>query len=449
MAEAIARAWVNELAESSLKGEPNKQRRPRAATWGSFDNAMLVLSFVAVAFGLLAIYSASYPTAIAQNRVGYFYVVRQACYGAFGGAIMVAVMFCPPTILRRLSLWFLFCCIAALILTLFLAHGDVKRWIKIGPITLQASEWAKMALILYGADFLSRMRQRGETSFVSAALPMFIVVMLLSVLVWVQPHLSGALMILLSGALVCWFGSMQLRRLAQCAAVALLLMLILAPLLVRQYQWERLIGHIEARKDLLEKDYQRFHARAAFLRGGVFGRGFCKGKEKQLYLPAAHTDFIFSTIAEEGGLIATSAIIAFYLWLMCYGFGVARSCSSHFGVIVSSTVVAFIAIQAALSIAVNMGILPTTGIPLPLISYGGNSLAATLFGLGLLFNASLHKDVPDMPLEAVSKNAKRPNSGHGGGRNGRAHISSYSSRRGGRAAADGRKGGVRWRIAGT
>ncbi len=448
MGEAVARAWMNGFSEGVPRGDAIK-RRKQSAAWGSFDNAMLVLSLVAVAFGLLAIYSASYPTAIAQNRVGYFYVVRQACYALFGGAIMIAVMFCSPRALRRLSFWFLVVCAGALILTLFLAHGEVKRWVRIGPITLQASEWAKVALILYGAEFLSRRRRSRDESFVKAALPLLSVIMLFTILVWAQAHLSGALLVLMSGVLVCWFGNMRLRHLIYCAAIVLSVILLAAPLLVRRYQWERLIDHINSRKDMLGKDYQRFHARSAFLRGGVFGCGFCKGVEKQLYLPAVLTDFIFSSIAEEGGLIATLAIVVFYGWLVWYGFKVAMSCSSRFGMALCSSIVTLIAMQAALHIAINMGILPTTGIPLPLISYGGNSLVTTLLGLGLLFNMSLHKDVPDMPLEAVSQNAGHSNSGHGSGRNRWTYISSCSSRRGNRATARVRKGSVRWRIAGS
>ncbi|MCS7253616.1 MAG: putative peptidoglycan glycosyltransferase FtsW [Armatimonadota bacterium] len=445
MTEAAMKVWVN----SSAQRGTNKPPRPKVVNWGSHDNIMFGSLLVMVAFGLLSIYSASYPVAVAQERAGYFYVAKQACYAIFGCILMFAAMFCPPTALRKLSFWFMLCCIIALILTPFLGQGDVKRWIGIGPLTLQASEWTKIALILYGADLLSRRRHSGDTSFVGMALPMLIVTALCTGLVLAQPHLSGALMILISAALVCWFGGMPLRYFARCAAIVLLVMLIISPFCIKSYQWERLLAHFDPHEDPTGEDYQQLRARAAFIRGGIFGRGFCEGKEKQLYLPAAPTDFILSTIGEEGGLKFTLPVVLFYAWLVCYGFAVARNCRSQFGATLSSSITAFIAAQAAFSIAVNIGVIPTTGIPLPLISYGGNSLATTLLGFGLLFNTSLHRNACDSYSEAMSQYEKRSNDGYGGRRDRGAHISSHSSRRRGGTAFGGRKSGVRWHIAGA
>jgi len=157
------------------------------------------------------------------------------------------------------------------------------------------------------------------------------------------------------------------------------------------------------------------------------GVGFCKGKEKQLYLPAAHTDFILATIAEEGGLKLVLWIMFLYMLLATYGFNVARKCSDQFYAILSSSVVAIIMLQAVLNIAVNTGIMPTAGIPLPLISYGGNSLAATLLGLGFVFNASIHENSLNAQLKVIGQDG-RTSIHYGSRRNRRSHISSDSGR---------------------
>lgn len=419
-----------------------------AIKWNNFDSAMLVLLGIMVAFGLLSVYSSSYPLAIAKGYPGYFYVARQACFAAFGVALMIGGMFSPPRVLRHLSPWFLLLCIVMLILTPIFGCGSAKRWISVGPLTLQASEWAKVALILYGSHFISRNKHALKTNFFGTTFFLLTVVMLIVALVMSQPHLSGALIILAAGAILCWFGGIPTRHLVICAIIIALFMPAGIVLFAKPYQIQRILNYFNPHEDPLGRDYQQIHARNAFIRGGLFGRGFCDGREKQLYLPAAPTDFPLATIAEECGLISTLSVLAFYMVLTFYGFGVARSCCSHFGKVLSASITTLIVGQAALSIAVNMGKLPTTGIPLPLISYGGNSLAATLLALGLLFNMSLHDRTSDT-MEAKAQNEWGTNDSYGSWGDRRAYLSSHSRLRGAKKAQCRDKHSVRWRIAGA
>jgi cell division protein FtsW len=407
-------------ANSSFGGREGEGWR-----WEGSDSIMFATVTILVAIGLLFVYSASYPVAISQGRPPYFYLAKQLCFAVLGYILMIGVMFCSQAQLRRLSKVFLFCCIVALILTPLLSHDPVKRWIKIGPITLQASEWTKFALILYSANFLSRNQRNLRENF-GVTLHILLLTSFLTSLVFLQPHLSGAFFILVAGILPWLLAGAPWRYILRCFLFVALIGMMLIPFLHR-YQLERFVCHFSHTRDPQGAHYQITRAKNAFIRGGFMGVGFCNGREKQLYLPAAHTDFILATIAEEGGLKVVLPIICFYILLATLGFNVARKCSDKFYAILSSSVVVIVMLQAVLNIAVNTGILPTAGIPLPLLSYGGNSLAATLLGLGFVFNASIHANSLNAQSKVTVRDG-RANIHHGSRRDRRAHISSNSGR---------------------
>ncbi|HID07955.1 MAG TPA: cell division protein FtsW [Armatimonadetes bacterium] len=398
-----------------------KMAQRQQFSWTRADAVMLATVMVYLALGLLWQFSASYPYALARGLSEYHYVVRQSAYTIVGVLLMIMVATCSYELLRRFSVIFLVGIIFALCLTLTrfgYSIGGAKRWIAVGPLTFQASEWAKIALVLYGAGFLSR-NVRKVRHNIAVTLHLLGVTAILAVLVLLQPHFSGAVLLGIIGAVMCFLGGARKRHLAVIAICVALMAPLIGKYTLREYQRKRWAEFWDRKVDVLREDYQRWHAQLALRAGGITGRGLCQSREKQLYLPAAHTDFIFPTIGEECGLLATLGILLFYGLMAWYGFGIACNTRDQFGALLAAGVTSLILIQAVLNIGVALGILPTTGVPLPFLSIGGNALVCTLIGMGLLFNVSRNRHVI---LEAMGSANRNSQSRRRRGRHRRSYI---------------------------
>ncbi len=349
---------------------------------------IFVIAFALSMLGLLMVFSSSLVVTASSGEFGadpYFFVKRQAIYFCLG-------LFCLAQIRRLdlehwrplLSLPFLGVNLVLLILVLLIGPeiNGAQRWIMLGPIQFQPAELAKLAIIFYMADFLAR---RGEKirSFhrLLPALVLFAVVMML---IERQPDLGTALaiggtffaMLYVSGARV-W------HLLALCGTGVFL---VLCSVAIKPYRLKRITSFLDPDADPQGAGYHAIQSLLAIGSGGLTGRGFGVGHQKYKYLPEAHTDYIFAILGEELGLVGTVAVVFLFLALLYKGFQIALHCRQPYLRLLAVGTSFQLVLQAFLNIGVVTAVTPSTGIPLPFISYGGTSLLFSLIGIGILMN---------------------------------------------------------------
>jgi cell division protein FtsW len=261
--------------------------------------------------------------------------------------------------------------------------GGAKRWLRLGPVSFQPSEFARLALIVYLAYSLDK---KGELlkRFSVGFLPHFTVLAVLAYLISRQPDF-GAIVIL--GALtwlMLFIGGVRFTYLAG-------LVLVMLPagyyyLVSADYRWNRVLGFLDPWKYSTDQGYQIVHSLMAFGSGGIWGSGIGKGYQKLFYLPEPHTDFIFSVIGEELGLIGVLFIVLLYAIVILKGISIARRAPDAFGSFLATGLTAAMGLQICINMAVALGLLPTKGLTLPFISYGGSSLLMNMATVGILMN---------------------------------------------------------------
>jgi cell division protein FtsW len=260
-------------------------------------------------------------------------------------------------------------------------RGGARRWLAFGPLTFQPSELAKFALVLFLARSLTRTGARVR-ELVRGVLPHCLVVALVAVLCLAEPDfgsaaLAGVLLVLMlfaAGA-----RTLHLGLFAAAAVPALASLAIASP-----YRWRRLVSFLDCRQDALGDGFQLCQALIAFGSGGLSGTGLGQGQQKMYYLPAAHTDFIFSVIGEELGLIGAGLVLALFAAVAARGFRIAVRHPDEFGSLLAFGVTSLIVVQGLLNVAVALGMLPTKGLTLPFVSYGGSAMMVSLAEIGVL-----------------------------------------------------------------
>jgi cell division protein FtsW len=262
--------------------------------------------------------------------------------------------------------------------------GNARRWLSIGGFTLQPADFARLGLVVYLAFLLSKPRARLER-FTTGVLPCLVALGIAGVPVLVQPNLSTALALVAITGLMLVAGRVPWRHL-----VPPVLPLVLAvPLVMRGYQSSRISNWLAYWKDgahLQGANYQMDQSILAIGSGGIMGRGLGESRQKWFFLPDAHTDFIFAIVGEELGLLGATLLIGLFLVILWRGFEAARRAPDRFGYLLATGIGASIAVFAGVNLMVATGLFPTTGLPLPLVSYGGTAILTTLFSLGILEN---------------------------------------------------------------
>ena len=341
-------------------------------------------------FGVAMVYSASSFAAINENGNHYNYVVRQAVWTGVGFAAMLIGTVVDYRRWRsgRIVYGLLAACIVLLVAVFaFPSINGAQRWIRVGGFSLQPSEVTKLALLLFLARFLER-RAGDEGSFLRTISPAVMVTGLLIVLVVAEPDLGTALMLAVGCAVLLFAAGARLWHLGLMAAPALAgvgSLLVFVP-----WRLRRMTSFLDPWADPLGAGYQVVQSLIAVGSGGWRGMGFAEGRQKMLFLPFAHSDFIFAVICEElgvtGGLVLLG-VFALFLWR---GVRAALRAPDRFGTLLGLGIVTVIVTQALFNMSVVLALLPTKGIPLPFISYGGSSLVPTLFAVGILLNISQH-----------------------------------------------------------
>jgi cell division protein FtsW len=354
------------------------------------DYILLATIFLLLTIGIIMVFSSSYVMAYKWYDDSFHFFTRQA----FSALIAVTVLF----VVMKLDyhIWQKFA-VPILILSIFLlavlyfpgvarSIRGARRWINLGPIPFQPSELAKVAIILYIADCLTRKKEKDISSFIWGVLPVFIVTVFIFLLVFSQPDFSTGIVIMGCSFIMLFIGGSQITQLF--ALIVLLMPPGLLLALGKDYRRVRLLSFLNPWEDPLNSGFHIIQSLLALGSGGLFGVGIAESRQKYFYLPDQHTDFIFSIIGEELGFIGALAIIILFLIFLWRGFSVSLKSRDTFGLLLGAGITSMIVFQALVNIGVVTKLIPTTGITLPFISYGGSSLIVNMFCCGILLNIS-------------------------------------------------------------
>jgi len=354
------------------------------------DYILLSTVFLLLTIGIIMVFSSSYIMAYKWYGNSFYFFSKQT----FSAIIAVIVFFVTMKI--DYQCWRKFA-IPILILSIFLLIiiylpglarnvRGARRWINIGPIPFQPSELAKVALILYIADCLTRKKAKDVSSFVWGILPIFIITVFIFLLILSQPDFSTAIVIMGCSFIMLFIGGSKITQL-----FALIILLIPPGLILalgKDYRRVRLLSFLNPWQDPLNSGFHIIQSLLALGSGGLTGVGIAESRQKFFYLPDQHTDFIFSIIGEELGFIGALAIIILFIVFLWRGFLISLRAKDTFGLLLAAGITSMITFQAVVNISVVTKIIPTTGITLPFISYGGSSLIVNMFCCGILLNIS-------------------------------------------------------------
>ena len=348
--------------------------------------AIMGVTLLLLSFGLVNLYSASSFLARSQGLPDYFYILRQAAGAAFGLVVMVACSRVPYAWWNTLA-WPLVVGTTIMLVLLILPGttgiapeiNGARRWLRVG-ISVQPSELAKIAVVVWTAAMAVKKRDHFQ-SLSKGLLPFLLVWGAVSLLIALQPDLSTAFLVAVVGSLIVFAAGGRTGHFA-------FLSLLLAPFLWSQlhvaFRAQRLMAFLDPAADPSGAGFQVRQSLIAIGSGGITGVGFGEGRQKFGFLPEVHNDFIFATIGEEWGLAGVAFLVALYLGLILVGFRVASRAPDFFGQLLAIGVTNLVAVQAVLHMGVGLGLVPPTGLTLPLVSYGRSNLVVTLAALGIL-----------------------------------------------------------------
>lgn len=353
------------------------------------DFWLFTLTIALLVIGIFLVFDASYARAGARGD-SHFFLKRQFLFAVVGLLLMSAGMQIRYWKLRPKAIWFLAASIFGLFLVFVPGIGETvngaTRWIKLpGGFRLQPSEFAKLALVMYMAVFLSSVG-RDIRDLKRGFLPALVPLLPVGVLVMIEPDMGTTIVLMLTAVIMIYMAGARRRHLAVLTGTGVILgstMVFTSP-----YRTARVLSFLDPFKDYLGNGYQVCQSLIALGSGGMLGVGLCEGREKLFYLPAEHTDFIFAVLGEEMGLIGTFLLAGLFLAFGVLGFRIALRTKDRFGSLMAAGISAMICGQALLNMCVVTSMVPATGVPLPLVSYGGSSLAVNLLSVGILLGIS-------------------------------------------------------------
>jgi cell division protein FtsW len=342
--------------------------------------------------GLLMVGSASNYVALehATDPSAFFWKHLMHLLLGFG-ALLAALSFRYQQLAeRRIVVALLAACFVSLVLVLAMpAMSGAHRWIPLGPLRFQPSEFAKLFTVVFMAHVLSRKEDQVNDPW-TVSLPCFVVVGTLAFLVFIEPDMGSAVMLVAVACLMIFVAGLNWRAIAALGSLGLLA--FVAGVLAKDYRLMRLKAFLDPSADALGSSFQLNQSLIAIGSGGLTGTGLGQGQQKAFFLPAVHTDFIFSVIGEELGLIGTAALLAAFLLIFWRGMRTSFRAPDRFGFYLALGITNLLVLQALINMGVCLGLLPTKGLPLPFISYGGSSLLASMAATGLLLNISQHSN---------------------------------------------------------
>ena len=363
-------------------------QRPAMA---EYDRSLAWAAFLLVATGLVMVYSASIAIAEGSRFTGNnsaYFLIRQSIFLALALFAATLTFMVPVRFWQTSAPWFFLAGMVLLVLVLIPGIGrevkGARRWLNLIVFNFQPSELMKLAAVLYAADYTVR-KHAVMKSFKKGLLPMLGVMLGVSWLLLREPDFGALVVVAVTTFGILFLGGMNGRHFV--ALVGMLAVGFAALVLSSPYRMQRILGFMDPWADAYGKGYQLSHALIAFGRGEWFGVGLGASVEKLHYLPEAHTDFLLAVIAEELGFVGVFAVMGLFVWLVFRAFAIGRQAAlqeRHFAALSAQGIGIWIGFQTLINMGVNVGLLPTKGLTLPLMSFGGSGLVVTCVALAIL-----------------------------------------------------------------
>lgn len=366
----------------------NQRGKPISKPISLYDKWLIATVFGLLIIGLMMVASSSVMISTKYYHQPFHFLIRQACYLCAGLVLALIVIRTESSFWQRISMPLLVLCLFMLVIVLIPGIGrsvnGSRRWLAFGPIGIQVSEMAKLTMIFYLAGYLVRQKKAVNESILGFIKPM-LVLGLVSFLLLREPDFGATVVIAVTVMAMLYLAGVKLRYYIglMCLVISALAFLAISS----PYRVARLTAFLDPWADQYNSGYQLTQSLIAFGRGGWFGLGLGESIQKLLYLPEAHTDFLFAVLAEEFGLVGILVVIALYSILVFRGLNIAYIAHSQERLFASYTAYGltfWIALQAAINMGVNAGLLPTKGLTLPLLSYGGASMVINCVVIALL-----------------------------------------------------------------
>lgn len=395
--------------ETSVEKIDKKQKRELARIkkdekWQSsverirvgYDRIFLVLVVILISIGIVMVYSASYPTAIAKGSGGFYYAGRHIAFALVGAVAMILTSHFSISFIKKCAIPFYGLCtvLLGLVLVMGASRGEAQRWIVItGDVRFQPSEFAKVALVMVLAWYADKMSDRyrnvdsGKSKFLFGVLYPSFFIFLYAGLIILEKHLSGTLIVVAIGVVVMFLAGASWKAMIP-YYLGIGLTGAIAYVLYNPYALKRILTFADEDADILDEAWQTYQGMLAIGSGGAFGTGLGQGRQKFSYVSEAHNDFVFTIWCEEMGFVGAVIVIALFVALIFRGYRIALRAPDTFSSLLVFGIMTQLGVQVFLNLMVVMDIIPNTGIPLPFMSYGGTSLVVIMAEMGLVLSVS-------------------------------------------------------------
>ncbi|MGE5583687.1 MAG: putative lipid II flippase FtsW [Bacillota bacterium] len=353
------------------------------------DFFLFIIVLVLMVIGLIIVTSASAPESLTDTGgvSAFHYGLRQLLFALAGFGLMFLMMKFPYQYLKKFTIPVAVSAIIFLIIVLitFEAKKGSHRWIDLGFFQFQASEYAKLAVIMFMAHYLAEIK-KGINNFIIGVFIPLVCVSIVCLLILMEPDLGTTIVVFATFIMMLFAAGAKISHLTFLGLIGLSMGTVMA--FSADYRFKRLVAFLNPWKDPQGDGWQIIQSLYALGSGGPFGLGLGMGRQKFHYLPEAHTDYIFSILGEELGLLGTMTVILLFFFLAWRGFKIAISARDSYGRLLATGITSYLVFQALLNIGVVTSSIPVTGITLPFLSYGGSSLLISLFSIGVLLNIS-------------------------------------------------------------
>ncbi len=383
--------WMGIKSAGAARAPRTTARTSARQPQSEYDAGLLWSALLLLTLGLVMVYSSSIAMAevskFTGGRTNYF-LVRHLLFVFIGLVAAMLVFQVPMRIWQRAAPWLFIAGVVTLVLVLLPGLGrevnGARRWLNLGPLNLQPSEFMKLAAVLYAADYTVR-KAALMHSFRRGLLPMLEVMLVVGWLLLREPDFGAFVVIVSVAVAILFLGGMNGKWFA--GLIVMMALGFAALVLTSPYRMQRIFGFMDPWADPYGKGYQLSHALIAFGRGEFFGVGLGASVEKLMYLPEAHTDFLLAVIAEELGLVGVFLVLLLFIWLLLRAFAIGRQAVNlerPFSALVAQGIGVWLGVQALINMGVNMGVLPTKGLTLPLMSFGGSGILANCIAVAIL-----------------------------------------------------------------